>query len=151
MIETLLVQGANETHQPSLDELLVDGYDAAAEAPDSSGAEAPESSLAAAPPFMVGDIVVLDDSVDKRFQRQEVQVIRITQKMLVVTMLSGKERACKTLYNNGCNIVQPSTLRSATSSVASLVGALVVTVVAAAVAPELNEEEYAKSLFGDAD
>ena len=66
-------------------------------------------------------------------------------------MLAGKERACNTFSNNSCKIVQPSTLRSATSSVAALGGALVVAVVAAAAAPEFNEEEYAKSLFGDAD
>ena len=62
--------------------------------------------------FVVGDIVVLDDSVGKEFRGQEAQVVKVLAKSVKVTMLQGMGKAkTKNFDHNVCKVVQPSTLR----------------------------------------
>ena len=120
--------------------------------------------------FVVGDIIKLDDSVGKRFHEQEAQVIKVTAKMITVTLTSGKEKLPKTFSKTAAKVIHPSTLRAAGAGADSAgtapqggaasgapgaaSGAPVAApgADAAAQAPEANEEfdeaEYAANLFG---
>jgi hypothetical protein len=60
--------------------------------------------------LVVGDIVVLDNSVGKHFRGQEAQVLKVWPKSVKVAMLQprmGKPKT-KNIDRNVCKLVEPS-------------------------------------------
>ena len=99
--------------------------EAAAQAPETQAQAAETDASDAAPVtaipkasrvlkdrLVVGDIVVLDNSVAKDFRGQEAEVLRVFAKNVKLTMLHGKGKGKhKNFDPKVCKVVRPSTFR----------------------------------------
>ena len=123
--------------------------ESAAAAPGKSVAAAPETSVVR--DFMVGDIIVLDSSVAKKYVKQEAQVVRLTAKTVLVNFMTLKDKQ-RSFPKTACKVIQPSTMRllSAKTGSKATTGSSAASAPASPPTPEkeVNEEEYARELFG---